>query len=578
MGSIEGEQFLIEQGLLQEELKLYAEDGSVDINGNPPLKNTTGNWKACPFILGNEYCERLAYYGIAINLITYLTTKLHQGNVSAARSVTTWQGTCYITPLIGAVLADVYWGRYWTIACFSSIYFIGMSALTLSASVPYLKPADCVGATCPPPTTTQYLTFFLGLYLIAIGTGGIKPCVAAFGAEQFDDNDSSERMRKSSFFNWFYLCINTGAFGSFGLVLVQENIGWGLGFGIPTVFMGLAIICFFFGTPLYRFQKPRGSPITGILQVLVASFRKMNLKVPEDTTLLYETETQDPSCMVVQSTKLEHTDDYKYLDKAAVISAQEANSREILNPWSLCTVTQVEELKILIRMLPIWAAGIVFSSLHAQVSTLFVQQGRAMNCNIGSFKIPPAILGVFDCITVLFWVPLYERFNVPLAKLITRTDNGFTVLQRMGIGLVISVFCIVSAAIVEKARLGVVETGTAVSLTVFWQVPQVFILGAAEVFYCVGQLEFFYGQSPDSMRSLCSALGLLAIAFGNYLSSLLLTVVTYLTTMDGGDGWITDDLNQGHLDYFFWLLAGLSILNAAVYVFSAVNYKQKKAL
>ncbi|KAH0866223.1 hypothetical protein HID58_083434 [Brassica napus] len=578
MGSVAEEQSLIEQVLIQEELKLYAEDGSVDIKGNPPLKNITGNWKACPFILGNECCERLAFYGIAINLITYLTTKLHQGNVSAARNVTTWQGTCYITPLIGAVVADAYLGRYWTIACFSSIYFIGMSALTLSATVPYLKPADCVGDSCPSPTRTQNITFFLGLYLIALATGGIKPCVATFGADQFDDNDSSERVRKSSFFNWFYFCINIGSFGSSGLVLVQEDIGWGLGFGIPTIFMGLAIICFFFGTPLYRFQKPRGSPITRICQVLVASFRKMNLEVLEDTTLLYETETQDLSYVVVQSRKLEHTDDYKYLDKAAVISAQEANSGEILSPWSLCTVTQVEELKILIRMLPIWASGIVFSSLHAQVSTMFVQQGRAMNCNIGSFKIPPAILGVFDCITVLVWVPLYDRFNVPLAKLITRTDNGFTVLQRIGIGLVISVFSIVSAAIVEKVRLGVVEKGTAVSLTVLWQVPQIFILGAAEVFYCVGQLEFFYGQSPESMRSLCCALGLLTNAFGSYLSSLLLTVVTYLTTLDGGDGWITDDLNEGHLDYFFWLLAGLSILNAVVYVFSAVNYKQKKAL
>ncbi|KAG2259733.1 hypothetical protein Bca52824_079027 [Brassica carinata] len=199
---------------------------------------------------------------------------------------------------------------------------------------------------------------------------------------------------------------------------------------------------------------------------------------------------------------------------------------------------------------------------------------NASNMGVGS----PATLGVFDCITVLVWVPLYDRFNVPLAKLITRTDNGFTVLQRIGIGLVISVFSIVSAAIVEKVRLGVVEKGTAVSLTVLWQVPQIFILGAAEVFYCVGQLEFFYGQSPESMRSLCCALGLLTNAFGSYLSSLLLTVVTYLTTLDGRDGWITDDLNEGHLDYFFWLLAGLSNLNAVVYVFSAVNYKQKKAL
>jgi peptide/histidine transporter 3/4 len=148
MASIDEERSLleVEESLIQEEVKLYAEDGSIDIHGNPPLKQTTGNWKACPFIFANECCERLAYYGIAKNLITYFTNELHETNVSAARHVMTWQGTCYITPLIGALIADAYWGRYWTIACFSAIYFTGMVALTLSASVPGLKPAECIGS------------------------------------------------------------------------------------------------------------------------------------------------------------------------------------------------------------------------------------------------------------------------------------------------------------------------------------------------------------------------------------------------------------------------------------------------
>lgn len=82
----------------------------------------------------------MAYYGIATNLVSYLTNKLHEGNVSAARNVTTWQGTCYLTPLIGAVLADAYWGRYWTIAAFSTIYFIVIHlSLTTSASFDYMS-------------------------------------------------------------------------------------------------------------------------------------------------------------------------------------------------------------------------------------------------------------------------------------------------------------------------------------------------------------------------------------------------------------------------------------------------------
>lgn len=73
-------------------------------------------------VTGNECCERLAYYGMSTNLVNYLGERFNQGNAAAAKSVTTWSGTCYVTPLLGAFLADSYLGRYWTIASFSVIY------------------------------------------------------------------------------------------------------------------------------------------------------------------------------------------------------------------------------------------------------------------------------------------------------------------------------------------------------------------------------------------------------------------------------------------------------------------------
>jgi solute carrier family 15 (peptide/histidine transporter), member 3/4 len=109
------------------------------------------------------------------------------------------------------------------------------------------------------------------------------------------------------------------------------------------------------------------------------------------------------------------------------------------------------------------------------------------------------------------------------------------------------------------------------------QIPQYFLIGAAEVFTFIGQLEFFYDQSPDAMRSLCSALSLLTTALGNYMSSFILTLVTYFTTKGGNPGWIPDNLNEGHLDYYFWLLAGLSLVNLFVYVVCASRYTSKKA-
>ena len=265
------------------------------------------------------------------------------------------------------------------------------------------------------------------------------------------------------------------------------------------------------------------------------------------------------------------------------MSDTESKSGSYSNPWRLCTVTQVEELKILIRMSPIWASGIIFSAVYAQMSTLFVEQGRMMDTNIGSFNIPAASLSAFDVISVVLWVPLYDRIIVPIAKKFTGKERGFSVFRRMAIGLFISVLCMSAAAVVEVMRLqlarklDLVNKPVAVPLTVFWQTPQYFLLGASEVFMFIGQLEFFYDQSPDSMRTLCSALPFLNFSLGNYLSSFILTIITYFTTQGGKPGWIPDNLNEGHLDYFFWLLAGLSFLNMLVFIVAAKRYKQKKA-
>ena len=146
--------------------------------------------------------------------------------------------------------------------------------------------------------------FFIGLYLIALGTGGIKPCVSSFGADQFDDANESEKKKKSSFFNWFYLLINIGALiAAFVLVWIQTNVGWG--FGILVVAMVIAVVSFFSGTRLYRNQRPEGSPLTRICQVLVASLRKFHAQVPTNKSLLYE--TVDEESAVKGSRKLHHT-------------------------------------------------------------------------------------------------------------------------------------------------------------------------------------------------------------------------------------------------------------------------------
>lgn len=267
------------------------------------------------------------------------------------------------------------------------------------------------------------------------------------------------------------------------------------------------------------------------------------------------------------------------------MEVQSDHIKDSKDPWRLSTVTQVEELKSIIRLLPIWATGIIFAAVYNQMSNFFVLQGNLMDIRVGhsSFEIPAASLSIFDTLSVIFWVPIYDRVLVPVARKYTGHKNGLTTLQRMGIGLFISIFSMICAAVLELIRLRSVREHNYyeyehMPMSVFWQVPQYFLIGAAEVFTFIGQSEFFYDQAPDAMRSLCSALALSTVALGNYFNSILVTIVTKTTTKNKNPGWIPNNLNYGHLDYFFWLLAVLSVLNLGAYLLISKWYTYKKTV
>lgn len=272
--------------------------------------------------------------------------------------------------------------------------------------------------------------------------------------------------------------------------------------------------------------------------------------------------------------------DSRFLDKASV-ETQSDTIKESPSPWRLCTVTQVQELKAIIRLLPVWALLIVFATVYSQMSTMFVLQGNTMDQHIGPhFEIPSASLSLFDTLSVLFWTPVYDLIIVPYARKITGHERGFTQLQRIGIGLVISIISMIAAGILEVVRLGIVRRHNyddlkSIPMSIFWQVPQYFLVGCAEVFTNIGQMEFFYAEAPDAMRSLCTALALTTNALGSYLSTLLVSIVTKVTERHGKLGWIPDNLNRGHLDYFYWLLAILSFINFVAFVCVSKMYTYK---
>lgn len=547
----------------------YTSDGSVDIDKQPALKHTTGNWRACYFILGVEFCESLAFFAISKNLVTYLTKVLHESKVEAARNVNAWVGACFVTPLIGAFLADTYWGRFRTVVVFLPVYFVGMLILTVSASLPTFSYRGNI----------RSVVVYIGLYLASLGSGGVKPCTSSFGADQFDSTDPVELPKKSSFFNWYYFLINFGSLLS-GTVLVwlQDNVGWGLGFAIPTVLIVFCLAVFVAGSRVYRFRKLGVSPLKSLSQVVVAAVRKSHLQLPDDTSLLYEL-TSSPSG-TESNHKIQHTDQFRFLDKAAIVLPPTDKQRMApKSSWSLCTVTQVEELKMLLRMSPIWASLIIFYAVSGQLSSTFVEQGMVMDNHVGPFAIPPASLSIFGVFSVLIWVPVYETVLVPLARRFTGKDKGFSQTQRLGIGLALSMLTMVYSALLEMKRLAIANasglTDQNVPISILWQAPSYFVHGAAEVFAGIGMTEFFYNQSPDAMKSLCAALGQLAIASGAYFNTFVSSVVAVATRRGGAPGWIPDNLNEGHLDYFFWMMATLSLLNLAQFVHCSMRYRGK---
>ena len=157
------------------------------------------------------------------------------------------------------------------------------------------------------------------------------------------------------------------------------------------------------------------------------------------------------------------------------------------------------------------------------------------------------------------------------ARRVTGEERGLTQLQRIGIGLALSAAAMAYAASVETRRLV-----AAPAMSIMWQAPCYSVLGVAEVFTSIGMLEFFYDESPESMKSLGTALAQLAVAGGNYLNSALVGVVASATTGGGQPGWIPDNLDEGHLDYFFWFMAALSVLNLLHFIYCSTRYNHTK--
>ncbi|KAK0608680.1 hypothetical protein LWI29_034277 [Acer saccharum] len=561
----------VEQGGIDD----YTQDGTVDLRGNPVRRSKRGGWRACSFVVVYEVFERMAYYGISSNLVLYLTNKLHQGTVKSSNNVTNWVGTIWVTPVLGAYIADAYLGRYWTFLISSLIYLSGMCLLTLAVSLPSLKPPPCKLANvedCQKASPLQLGVFFGALYVLTVGTGGTKPNISTIGADQFDEFEPKEKKQKLSFFNWWMFSIFFGTlFANTVLVYIQDNVGWTLGYALPTMGLMISIVIFLAGTPFYRHKVPAGSPFTRMARVIVAAFRKSKVALPSDPKLLHEHNVEEYAKK--GKFRIDYTPGMRFLNKACVKTGTN-------DPWMLSTVTQVEETKQMLRMIPILIATFVPSTMIAQINTLFVKQGTTLDRRIGSFKIPPASLAGFVTISLLVCVVLYDRIFVKIMRRWTKNPRGITLLQRMGIGLVLHIFIMVVASLTERYRLsvarkhGVVESGRQVPLSIFILLPQFILMGTADAFLEVSKIEFFYDQAPESMKSLGTSYSALTLGVGNFISSFLLSTVSHITK-EHGHGWILNNLNASHLDYYYAFFAILNFFNFLFFLFVMKFYVYK---
>ncbi|XP_022972387.1 protein NRT1/ PTR FAMILY 4.6-like isoform X1 [Cucurbita maxima] len=562
------------------ELNIWEED-YVDWRKRPAVKGRHGGMLAASFVLAVEVLENLAFLANASNLVLYLSKFMHYSPSGSANIVTNFMGTAFLLALLGGFLADAFFTTYSIFLLSAVIESLGLLILTLQAHVPYLKPPTCVsnqlGSPCHKVGGGKAVMLFSGLYLVALGVGGIKGSLPPHGAEQFDETTFVGRNKRSAFFNYFIFCLSCGALIAVTLVVwMEDNKGWQWGFGISTLTIVVSIPIFLLGSPTYRIKTPAGSPITTIFKVL-ASAAFISRKAKSSNNVVISISTSSVS-----------SDSVRDVDEQTPITPIPTQNLEFLNraamknpnhPELKCTLKQVEEAKVVLKIFPIFASTIMLNCCLAQLSTFSVQQAATMNTKLGSLKVPPASLPVFPVIFIMILAPTYNHAIVPIARKLTKSEMGITHLQRIGTGLVLSIVAMAVAALVEMKRKNValrthmLDSSEPLPISFLWVALQYLFLGSADLFSLAGMMEFFFTEAPMSMRSLATALSWASLAMGYYFSSVLVSVINGVTKACRLTPWLYGrSLNHYHLERFYWLMCILSGLNFLQYLFWANRY------
>lgn len=553
-------------------------EGYVDWRNRPAVRGRHGGMLAASFVLVVEVLENLAFLANASNLVTYLLGFMHYSPVQSATTVTNFMGTAFLLALLGGFLSDAFFTTYAIYLISAFVECLGLVILTIQARTPVSG-------------SKNKAMLFAGLYLTALGVGGIKGSLPSHGAEQFDENSPRGRKGRSTFFNYFVFCLSCGALIAVTFaVWVEDNKGWQWGFGISTVAILLSIPVFVAGSRLYRNKVPTGSPLTTIAKVLLAAAFAPRCgaqsasngavidRAPSPTGSTDMKEYCKPGeICVADKAVVEPSQELRFLNRAVQCQPRYTALA--------CTVQEVEDVKIVLIVLPIFFSTIMLNCCLAQLTTFSVEQAGTMDKRVGRFTVPSASLPVFPVTFMIFLAPIYDHVIIPFARRATGTEMGITHLQRIGTGLVLSIVAMAVAAAVEVKRKNVAadagmleSTGKPLPITFFWIAFQYLFLGSADLFTLAGLLEFFFSEAPARMRSLATSLSWASLALGYYMSSVLVTVVNGATGRGGHQAWLQGaSLNHYHLERFYWMMCVLSTLNYLFFLFLAIRYKYRNA-
>uniref|UniRef100_H2MTH4 Solute carrier family 15 member 1 n=1 Tax=Oryzias latipes TaxID=8090 RepID=H2MTH4_ORYLA len=362
------------------------------------------------FIVVNEFCERFSYYGMRAVLVLYFKYFLQWDDDLATSIYHTFVALCYLTPILGAIVADSWLGKFKTIIYLSIVYAIGQVAMAVSA-IHDITDSDRDGT--PNNMTFHVVLSMVGLFLIALGTGGIKPCVAAFGGDQFDDHQEKQRR---TFFSVFYLCINGGSLLSTIItpILRGQTCGiysqqkcYALAFGVPAALMVVSLVVFIVGSGMYYKAKPEGNIMLSVCKCIGFAiknrYRHRSKAYP----------------------KRKHWMDW----------AEEKYDRLL-----------IAQIKMVLKVLFLYIPLPMFWTLFDQKGSRWTLQATTMDGNFGQLVIQPDQMQTFNPILILTLVPIMESVVYPLIK---KCGFNFTPLKRMTVGMFLAALAFVCAGVVQ---------------------------------------------------------------------------------------------------------------------------------